>query len=146
MKRKKERKRMANYFRDNHNKGALRGAIQSAQGGGRGGRSPRKAESGQALGRAPQPFDIDVRMGALSRQARYSPRGGRKRAEAVPHAGRPGAGGSGSLSLFTATRRAIAPTGRQGEKAQSAHLRPAELRQAGAANRRLGRRRRRRKR
>lgn len=74
----------------------------------------------------------------VSRQARYSPRGGRKRAEETPHAGRPGAGGRGSLSLLTAARRAIVPTGRQGEKPQSAHLRPAGLRRAGAASHKRG--------
>lgn len=111
---------MENYFRNSHNKGALRGAIQSAQGGVRGGRSPRKEGR---KGAGPQPLRQRQEDGALSRQARYSPRGGRRRAQEAPHAGRPGAGGRGSHSRRTAARRAIAPAERQRKEPQRAQLR-----------------------
>lgn len=38
--------RMENYFRTNHNKGALRDAVQSAQGGGEGRKEPEEGRKG----------------------------------------------------------------------------------------------------
>lgn len=125
--------RMENYFRTNHNKGALRGAVQSAQGGGEGRKEPEEGRKGAGPGQAPHPFDSGARMGLCRdrRDTHPGEEGNGQQRHPTP-AGRE-RGGRGSLRLLTAARRAIDPTGRQGKKPQSAELRP-----AGAASHRPG--------